>query len=229
VIEARGIEVVRGGARIVDGVDLDVAGGEVVALVGENGAGKSTLLSALAGDVVPTAGVVRVGGASIHALPIGERARRRAVLPQAASGVPPFTAAEVVALGVPAARASVDAAAYLARVGLAALAARPYPALSGGERQRVHLARVLAQLDRGAQPAALFLDEPTAAQDLRHQGVVGRVIREVARAGHAVVVVLHDLGHVRALADRALWMDRGRVVQLGAPVDVTAAYAASVA
>jgi iron complex transport system ATP-binding protein len=223
VLEARGITVIRGAAAILRGVDVEVAAGEVVALIGPNGAGKSTLLGVLAGDVVPTAGTCRLGGDPLAALSLAERARRRAVLPQTPTAVPAFTAAEIVALGVPTRRAAIDAAAYLDRVGIAELAARPYPALSGGERQRVHLARVLAQLDHAHAPAALLLDEPTAALDLRHQDLVLGVVRAVAAAGHAVAIVLHDLAHVLAVADRALLLAAGRVVASGPPTTVIAA------
>jgi iron complex transport system ATP-binding protein len=217
-IEARGVAVAAGGATIVDGVDLDVGDGELVALVGPNGAGKSTLLGALAGDRRLLRGAVRLGGRDLRALSVVELAKARAVLPQRASLAAPYTALEVVLL----ARRGLEPAAarrYLDDVQLAAFAARSYLTLSGGEQQRVQLARVLAQLD-GAPGAALFLDEPTAALDPHHQAVVLALARRAARAGHPVVVVLHDLTLAARWADRVTILSGGRTLAAGAPEDV---------
>jgi iron complex transport system ATP-binding protein len=98
-----------------------------------------------------------------------------------------------------------------------AFAGRPFSALSGGERARVALARVLAQ-----RAPLLLLDEPTAALDLRHQELVLRLCRERARAGDAVVVVLHDLSLAAAYADRIALLRRGRIAADGPPARVLA-------
>ncbi len=98
---------------------------------------------------------------------------------------------------------------------MAGFAARPFSALSGGERARVALARVLAQ-----RAPLLLLDEPTAALDLRHQELVLRICRERARAGDAVVVVLHDLDLAGAYADRVAVLQGGRLAAAGAPAEV---------
>ncbi|MDT0306229.1 heme ABC transporter ATP-binding protein [Streptomyces sp. DSM 44917] len=219
VAAARALTVRRGGRAVLDGVDLEVAAGEVLALAGPNGAGKSTLLAALAGDLAPEAGEVTLAGRPAHAHGARELARRRAVLPQDPTISFPFTSAEVVRMGrAPwagtAAAAADDAAVAEAMVqtGTTALAGRPFPALSGGERARVALARVLAQ-----RAGTLLLDEPTAALDLRHQEAVLRVCRERAAAGAAVVVVLHDLGLAAAHADRVAVLHRGRLAAAGPP------------
>jgi iron complex transport system ATP-binding protein len=106
-------------------------------------------------------------------------------------------------------------AAAMTATEVSAFAARSFAALSGGERARVALARVLAQ-----RAPLLLLDEPTSALDLRHQELVLRVCRERARAGDAVVVVLHDLGLAAAYAHRAAILCAGRVVAHGPPTDV---------
>ncbi len=203
------------------GVGVRVRAGEVLALVGPNGAGKSTLLSALAADLPPAAGSVRIHGRPASDWSAPELALRRAVLPQAASLSFPFTVEEVVRMGrAPwaAARPEEDEAAVaeaMAATEVTGFAARPFSALSGGERARVALARVLAQ-----RAPLLLLDEPTAALDLRHQELVLRLCRARARAGDAVVVVLHDLGLAAAHAHRVAVLRGGRIAADGRPGEV---------
>ncbi|MGA5702003.1 heme ABC transporter ATP-binding protein [Peterkaempfera bronchialis] len=220
--EARDLRVRLGRRTVLDGVDLAVHAGEVVALVGPNGAGKSTLLAALAGDLPADSGEVLVGGAAVTAWSAPELALRRAVLPQSAPLAFPFTVAEVVRMGrmpwTGNATAEQDDAAVaraMAATEVAAFAERPFPALSGGERARAALARVLAQ-----HAPLVLLDEPTAALDLHHQELVLRICREQADEGRAVVVVLHDLGLAAAHADRVAVFAGGRVAADGAPAEV---------
>ncbi|MFJ8659254.1 heme ABC transporter ATP-binding protein [Streptomyces sp. NPDC093795] len=225
VAEAVGVRVARGRRVVLDGVGIEVRAGEVLALVGPNGAGKSTLLAALAADLAPSAGEVRIGGRPADDWAPGELALRRAVLPQDAALSFPFPVAEVVRMGrAPWAgteREDEDEAAVaeaMAATEVGAFAARPFSGLSGGERARVALARVLAQ-----RTGLLLLDEPTAALDLRHQELVLRVCRERAAAGDAVVVVLHDLGLAAAHADRVGVLHDGRVAVAGPPAEVLGA------
>ncbi|WP_435272184.1 heme ABC transporter ATP-binding protein [Streptomyces parvulus] len=220
--EAEAVRVLLGGRPVLDGVDVRVRAGELLALVGPNGAGKSTLLGALAADVPAPEGVVRVHGRPAGEWSAPELALRRAVLPQSASLSFPFPVAEVVRMGrAPWAggeREAEDDAAVaeaMARTEVAGFAGRPFSALSGGERARVALARVLAQ-----RAPLLLLDEPTAALDLRHQELVLRLCRERARAGDAVVVVLHDLALAAAYADRVAVLRAGRIAAEGAPAEV---------
>ncbi|WP_105974006.1 heme ABC transporter ATP-binding protein [Streptomyces geranii] len=217
--EASGLHVRLGGREVLQGVDVFARAGEVLALVGPNGAGKSTLLGALAADLPAAAGVVRIHGRAADEWPAAELALRRAVLPQAASLAFPFGVDEVVRMGrAPWAGTEgededdVAVAEAMGAAEVAGFAGRPFSALSGGERARVALARVLAQ-----RAPLLLLDEPTAALDLRHQELVLRVCRERARAGDAVVVVLHDLGLAAAYAHRVAILSGGRVVADGAP------------
>ncbi|MGW2169832.1 heme ABC transporter ATP-binding protein [Streptomyces sp. NPDC001705] len=220
--EADGLRVRLGGRPVLDGVGVTVRAGEVLALVGPNGAGKSTLLGALAADVPVTEGLVRVHGRPVARWTAPELALRRAVLPQSASLSFPFPVAEVVRMGrAPWAgsdREDEDDAAVaeaMARTEVTGFAGRPFSALSGGERARVALARVLAQ-----RAPLLLLDEPTAALDLRHQELVLRLCRERARAGDAVVVVLHDLALAAAYADRVAILRAGRIAAEGPPAEV---------
>lgn len=226
---ARGVSVKAGGRALVDGVDLDLRPGEVLALVGPNGAGKSTLMKALSGEQRLAAGAVSLDGVPIGRLSPLALAIRRAVLPQAAEVAFPFTAGEVVSVGLmggatsPESRRRIER--LLAMVDLPGLAGRRYHSLSGGERQRIQLARVLAQLECGAgaragAPAYLFLDEPTASLDLSHQLVVLRIARAFAEAGGGVLAVLHDLNLAAMAADRIAVLAQGRLVAVGAPAEV---------
>ncbi|AWL88747.1 heme ABC transporter ATP-binding protein [Streptomyces griseus] len=218
-VEAAGLSVRLGQRQVLDSVDLTAHAGEVVALVGPNGAGKSTLLAALAADLAPGSGEVRIDGRPATAWSAPELALRRSVLPQSAVLSFPFPVEDVVRMGrAPWAgteREDEDdaaVAAAMAATEVTRFAARPFSALSGGEKARVALARVLAQ-----RAPLMLLDEPTAALDLRHQELVLRICRERAAAGDAVVVVLHDLGLAAAYADRAAVLHDGRIAELGPP------------
>ncbi|WP_328839606.1 heme ABC transporter ATP-binding protein [Streptomyces europaeiscabiei] len=221
--EARDVTVRLGAREVLHGVCVAARAGEVLALVGPNGAGKSTLLGALAADLPVDGGVVRVHGRPVGEWSAPELALRRAVLPQSAALSFPFTVEEVVRMGrAPWARQpdvydedDASVAEAMAVTEVTGFAARPFSALSGGERARVALARVLAQ-----RAPLLMLDEPTAALDLRHQELVLRVCRERARAGDAVVVVLHDLGLAGAYADRVAVLRDGRIAADGPPAGV---------
>ncbi|WP_433698241.1 heme ABC transporter ATP-binding protein [Nocardiopsis sp. CA-288880] len=229
VVRAEGVTVRRGGRALLDGVDLTVRAGELLALVGPNGAGKSTLLAALSGDVAggPARGEADEGAVLLLDRPLPEwtppqLALRRAVLPQEASVSFPFPVAELVAMGrapwaglcAPGADDAAVAAA-MDGTGIAHLAGRRFPTLSGGERARVMLARVLAQ-----DTQVLMLDEPTAALDIRHQELVLSIARQISEGGGAVIVVLHDLGLAAAYAHRVAILSGGRIAAQGAPADV---------
>lgn len=224
-IAASGVGVTIDGHEILRDVSLEIHAGEVLALVGPNGAGKSTLLSVLSGDVRATAGSVEIDGRDILSVRHLELARLRSVLTQENQVSFPFTVAEVVEMGrSPWARTGSgddDAAAIAAAIeatDVAHLVTRRFTSLSGGEKARVSLARVLAQ-----QTSTVFLDEPTAALDLRHQEDVMATAAQIARGGRAVVVVVHDLSLAGAYADRVALIARGRLESVGAPAEVLTA------
>ncbi|MFE3093646.1 heme ABC transporter ATP-binding protein [Streptomyces sp. NPDC059248] len=220
--EASGVRIRLGGREVLAGADLAARSGEVLALVGPNGAGKSTLFAALAADLAPAAGTVKIAGRPAAAWTARDLALRRAVLPQSSALSFPFPVEEVVRMGrapwAGTVRADEDDTAVAEALRVTeteGFADRPFSELSGGERARVALARVLAQ-----RTALLLLDEPTAALDLRHQELVLRICRDRAANGDAVVVVLHDLGLAAAYADRIAVLDDGRVAADGPPSEV---------
>ena len=225
VLSAVDVTVRIGGRVLLDAVSVEVHAGEVLALVGPNGAGKSTLLGVVAGDTEPASGRVEVDGRELRQWKLGDLARRRALLTQANSVAFPFTVREVVAMG----RAPwsghpegdddeliIDES--IAATDTAHLQGRTFPTLSGGEKARVSLSRTLAQ-----SAGILLLDEPTAAVDLRHQEIVLGRARDMADAGGAVVVVLHDLALAAAWSDRMVMISNGRVRSQGPPDSVLTA------
>ncbi|QYH34700.1 heme ABC transporter ATP-binding protein [Salinibacterium sp. M195] len=225
MISARNIAVRLDSRAILTDVSLDVHEGEVLALVGPNGAGKSTLLSVLSGDRKPDSGTVTIDGRDVGGIRHAELARLRAVLTQENSVSFPFRVSEVVAMGRSPWARLVESRDDVAVVNealdvtdVAHLGERRYTTLSGGEKARVSLARVLAQ-----RTPVVFLDEPTAALDLRHQEDVMRVARSMAEDGRAVVVVLHDLSLAGAYSDRLALIAHGKLDAIGTPSEVLTA------
>ena len=219
---ARGVAkvFVQGGQRltVLRRVDLAVAPGERVGIVGRSGAGKSTLLHILAGLSDPDAGTVAVMGHSLTAASRGQRARirnsRMGFVYQFHHLLPEFSALENVAMpllvgGARFASATVRAKELLASVGLAARATHRPHQLSGGERQRVAVARALA-----SSPAIVLADEPTGNLDRRSAEDVLAVMAELGRSnGTAFVIVTHD-DNIAAQADRALLLVDGMLKAL---------------
>lgn len=209
----------------LDGASIRVDAGAVAALVGPNGAGKSSLLAALAGLVRPRAGDVRLDGESVFTFPRARRARSIAMVGPWSLPDIDLTVKEVVSLGrlghrtsvwQDPARAGADAVANaLDRTDLGGMADLPLRLLSAGERQRARLAAALAQ---GAR--FLLLDEPTASLDPGHARSVLERLVALARAGHGVAVVLHDLTSAGQYADVVHVMAGGRVTASGPPAEV---------
>ena len=220
-VRARDITVELGGARILDGVSIDVAEGEWLSIVGPNGAGKSTLLRALAG-LLPAGGAVSLGDRPLASMSRRDRARAVALVPQVPVVPPGVSVGDYVLLGrtphmPPLGRESAsDVAAVreaLGQLDLLGFASRPLDTLSGGERQRVLIARALAQ----ASPV-LLLDEPTSALDVGHQQDVLELVDRLRAANRLTVVsTMHDLTLAGQFADRLVLLDRGQVVVAGTP------------
>jgi heme transport system ATP-binding protein len=231
MLEALGVSFEVGGKHLVKSVDLELQAGRIMALAGPNGAGKSTLLKLLAGEMRPSGGAVKLNGLDVSQMPASELARLRAVVPQASALRFPFTVYEVVNLGVTVPGFEIEdrrsanvAQQVIHSVGLCGFEDRIYGELSGGERQRVHIARALCQLGvarkRAEETSVLLLDEPTASLDLAHQRIVLSELRRQASAGHAILIILHDLNLAAALADEVALMSGGGVVASGSAGEV---------
>ncbi|AMW15306.1 ABC transporter [Streptomyces qaidamensis] len=219
VVSLQGVRADLGSRTVLRGIDLTVRHGEVVALLGANGSGKSTAVRSIIGQVQTGAGEIRLFGT--------DRGRFRdwhrvGYVPQrttAAGGVP-ATVTEVVSSGrLSRARFGVlrkaDHAAVrraLDLVGMADRAKDSVDALSGGQHQRVLIARALA-----SEPELLIMDEPMAGVDLASQEVLAHTLREQVGQGTTVLLVLHELGPLEPLIDRAVVLRDGCVVHDGPP------------
>ncbi|ANW22019.1 metal ABC transporter ATP-binding protein [Streptomyces clavuligerus] len=227
VLSLRGARASLGSRPVLRGVDLAVAPGEVVALLGANGSGKSTAVRAAIGQVPLSEGEISLFGTPLRRF---RQWHRVGYVPQrttAASGVP-ATIREVVSSGrlsrarfgllSRADRAAVDRAIDL--VGLGDRARDSVAALSGGQHQRVLIARALA-----AEPELLIMDEPMAGVDLASQEVLAETLRDQVAAGTTVLLVLHELGAVEPLIDRAVVLRDGCVVHDGPPPEAVGQHA----
>jgi zinc transport system ATP-binding protein len=219
VVDLRGGTVVYGARPVLREVNLTVAPGEVVAILGANGSGKSTLVKAVLGLAPLAAGSVSLFGV---AHPRHRQLRRIGYVPQrlgAGSGVP-ATVGEVVSSGrlvrrglLRVARAADRAAvaAALESVGLAGRVHAPVSTLSGGQQQRTLIARALA-----AEPDLLVLDEPTAGVDAESQDAFAAALRSFVAGGGTVLLVAHELGPLEPLITRAVVLHDGAIVHDGA-------------
>ena len=213
VIDVRGLRCRYGDFEAVRGVDLEVAEGELFALLGTNGAGKTTTMETLEGLRPPSAGSVRVLGVDPHRERAAIRARTGIMLQE--SGFPnELTVLEMVRLW----RRDADAAAALERLDLAHRRDVRIKQLSGGERRRLDL--VLATLGR---PELLFLDEPTTGLDPESRKRTWDVVRDLLAEGTTVVLTTHYLEEAETLAHRLAILHEGQVAVSGALVDVLAA------
>jgi iron complex transport system ATP-binding protein len=223
LLTVQNLGVTLGGRVVLRDVSLSLSSGHLVALVGPNGAGKTTLLRAVAG-LVPSQGEVHIDGDVLSSLPLRERARRFAYLPQGHMVHWPLPVRDIVALGrIP--HGATDPARLTPRDGEAVQRAmqradvvgfseRRITELSGGERSRVALARVLA-----VEAPVMLADEPTASLDPRYQIDVMTNLRNAADGGMLVIVVTHDLGLAARFADTVLVLSDGELVGQGPPIE----------
>jgi len=222
-----------GAVRALDGVTLSVAAGEVVCLIGPSGSGKSTLLRCINFLEEPTVGVVRVNGRRMgweeraggaRRASARELARTRAEIGMVFQHFylwPHMIALEnvieglVTVKGLAVGAAAARGRALLEKVGLTDKM-EAYPEhLSGGQRQRVAIARALAM-----DPRVMLFDEPTSSLDPELVGEVLRVMEQVAGEGMTMLVATHEMGFARKVADRVVFLDQGRILEVGTPEEI---------
>ena len=208
-IVVRGLRKRYDGRAVVDGIDLTVAAGSIVALLGPNGAGKTTTVETIEGYRQPDEGTVRVlgldpvrDGAALRAR-IGLMLQQGGIYPQARPG-------EILRLFARFHRDPLDPDALLERVGLGDVATARYRVLSGGQRQRLGLALALV-----GRPELIVLDEPTAGMDPAAKASTRELIVDLRAAGVTILLTTHELADVELLADQVAIIDRGRIVAAG--------------
>ncbi|MGF4042059.1 amino acid ABC transporter ATP-binding protein [Paenarthrobacter nitroguajacolicus] len=227
-IHAQKIRKSFGPKTVLKDVDLDIASGEICCIIGPSGSGKSTLLRCINGLETVDSGILKVNGedfgyyetdTAYHALPPKKLAQQRTrvgMVFQSFNLFPNMTARENVMAGpvlvkhADKKQSAKQAHELLTSVGLGAFGDR-YPAeLSGGQQQRVAIARSLAM-----NPEIILFDEPTSALDPEKVGEVLNVMQDLAKKGMTMVVVTHEMGFAREVADSLIFMDEGNVVERG--------------
>ncbi|MFD4599253.1 amino acid ABC transporter ATP-binding protein [Streptomyces sp. NPDC058464] len=232
-LEINGVHKWYGTHRVLDGIDLTIRPGEVTVVLGPSGSGKSTLLRVINHLEKPEIGHVSINGEPIGVKRQGDRLKElseRAILAQRGrigfvfqnfNLFPHLTVLENVAaapvatgkLGKPEAQALAKE--LLERVGLGERIGAYPRQLSGGQQQRVAIARALA-----LRPGVILFDEPTSALDPELVGEVLAVIKDLATSGTTLVIVTHEIGFAREIADRVVFIDGGRIVEQGPPSQV---------
>lgn len=218
-IEIADLSVSYGGTQVLTGIDLSIAPGEFIALLGASGCGKTTLLRTLAGFVAADGGTVRAGGKDVTTLP--PEKRDMAMMFQSYALWPHMSVAENIGFPLRIRRQSkATVAAQVARmltlVGLDGFGDRAVTRLSGGQRQRVALARALA-----VDPPALLLDEPLSNLDARIRLSMRHEVKALQKQlGLTAILVTHDREEAMAMADRVVILNHGRIAQAGSPEDI---------
>jgi len=214
-VEVSGLVKRYGSTTAVDGVDLRLDRGQVLALLGPNGAGKTTTVEVCEGFLRPDAGRVRVLGLD----PVADATTLRprvGVMPQGGGAYPGVRAGEMLRLVASCAADPLDVDWLLEVLGLGEVQRTPFKRLSGGQQQRLSLACALV-----GRPELVFLDEPTAGMDPQARHLVWELIRALREDGVSVLLTTHLMDEAETLADHVVIIDRGRVVAEGSPQELT--------
>ena len=228
MIEIDNISVVLSGRTVVRDLSFAARPGELTAIIGPNGSGKTTTMKAISGER-KFSGSIRFNGRDLRSMPPRELALSRAVLAQAIRLGFPFLVREVLEMGVVAGdihdigEAERVMAKALEAVDLGGFEQRVATALSGGEQSRMHMARVLCQIPkavRDGRPNWLFLDEPVASLDIRHQVAIMKLAKAFVARGGGLIAVMHDLNLTAMFADHIVMLKDGRLHRAGSPAEV---------
>lgn len=209
--------------KALDDISIDVTEGEVVVIIGPSGSGKSTLLRSLNLLEIPTDGDIYVDDVAITdpKTNINKHRQKMGMVFQHFNLFPNMTVlrnmtiAPMKLLGVPKEEAEAKAMELLERVGLADRAGAYPDQLSGGQKQRIAIVRALCM-----NPEIMLFDEPTSALDPEMVGEVLDVMKELAAEGMSMVVVTHEMGFAREVADKVIFMDEGQLVEEGTPEEI---------
>lgn len=218
-VTVEGVRVNYGRHAVLDGIDVTIPQGEIVAVLGPSGCGKTTLLRSIAGLLPVSEGSISLGGRVMSSAKLNVAPERRGIgwVPQDSSLFPHLSVGENIGFGIPQGSDRASRIATLAAmVGLSEHVDRAPSQLSGGQAQRVSLARALA-----IRPAVLLLDEPFAALDPMLRSSLRTEVAELLRSQNSTaILVTHDQEEALSLADHVAVMMGGRILQWGTPVDV---------
>lgn len=228
MIELDRISVALSGRAVVKDLTFTAQAGALTAIIGPNGSGKTTTMKSISGER-RFEGSIRFNGRDLRSMSAKELALSRGVLAQSASLGFPFLVREVLEMGIvagdthDAGKAERVMAKALDSVDLNGFGTRVASRMSGGEQARMHMARVLCQIHEAVRdgiPNWLFLDEPVASLDIKHQLAIMAIARDFAARGGGVIAVLHDLNLTAMFADHVVMLKGGRLQAAGAPKDV---------
>ncbi|HFI0977045.1 TPA: amino acid ABC transporter ATP-binding protein [Streptococcus suis] len=223
IISIKDLHKYFGDNEVLKGIDLDIQQGEVVVIIGPSGSGKSTFLRTMNLLEIPTKGTVTFEGVDItdKSNDIFKMREKMGMVFQQFNLFPNMTVLENITLspiktkGIAKAEAEAKAKELLEKVGLPDKADAYPQSLSGGQQQRIAIARGLAM-----DPDVLLFDEPTSALDPEMVGEVLAVMQDLAKSGMTMVIVTHEMGFAREVADRVIFMDGGYIVEDGTPEEV---------
>ena len=223
VINTKGLEKSFGNLSVLRGIDVDIYKGDVVCVIGASGSGKSTFLRCLNLLEEPTGGAIIFEGVELTSSQVNLNLHRQkmGMVFQQFNLFPHLTILQNLVLAptmvkkVPKEQAEAKAMELLAKVGLADRAGAYPNQLSGGQKQRVAIVRALCM-----EPEVMLFDEPTSALDPEMVGEVLDLMRALAKDGMTMVVVTHEMGFAREVANRVLFMDEGVIKEQGSPADV---------
>jgi len=225
IIKTRGLKKYYNGASIkaLDGIDLDIYKGEVIVIIGPSGSGKSTYLRSLNLLELPTGGSIIFNGEDINDPKVNINKHRQKMgmvfqhfnLFANMTVLKNMTIAPIKLLGKSKEEAEKKAMALLERVGLSQRASAYPSQLSGGQKQRIAIVRALCM-----EPQVMLFDEPTSALDPEMVGEVLDVMKELAREGMTMVVVTHEMGFAKEVADKIIFMEEGKIAEIGSPQEI---------
>lgn len=223
MINVKGLEKSFNGVKILKGIDLDIKKGEVVCIIGPSGSGKSTMLRCLNKLEEAEKGIIEICGENIldNKININKLRQNIGMVFQSFNLFPHLSVLNNITLapinlGIADKNSAQEKALSLLRkVGLEDKASAFPNSLSGGQKQRVAIARALAM-----EPEIMLFDEPTSALDPEMVGEVLQVMRNLAEEGMTMVIVTHEMGFAREVADRVILMDDGIIIEEGEPIDI---------
>ena len=221
MIEVKNLEKSFGDLHVLKGITETIEDNQVVCVIGPSGSGKSTFLRCINRLEVPTGGTVFLDGEEIKAECINKVREKMGMVFQNFNLFPHMsvlnnvTVAPIKVKKIPKEQAEKEAMALLRKVGLEEKAHVLPSSLSGGQKQRVAIARALAM-----NPEVMLFDEPTSALDPEMVGEVLEVMRKLADEGMTMIIVTHEMGFAREVADHVLFMDEGVIVEQGAPEEL---------